>query len=258
MRQSAMLTAALAAVSLSACGPGDVVVLIENQVQDPASGTMVSRPLANIEVDLLPYDRDVVFDSLTRAAATPEPEIPADVLQAQQVVAAAQQEWREMESRWNVLRDTLQKLNTTMEQFSRGEARYVALFQESEALRTQYDRLEGQVNQAFQRFDDLQKGSQQRETEVRGLREAWADETFRDAGLIFRDRVRLSKLAVAADTTDAAGLATFSVKPGQYWVHARYDLPFSQLYWNIPITVVRGEPVQLQLTRANAQERPRL
>jgi hypothetical protein len=31
--------------------------------------------------------------------------------------------------------------------------------------------------------------------------------------------------------------------------HAHYDLPFEELYWNIPVDVARGEPVQVQLTR---------
>jgi hypothetical protein len=43
---------------------------------------------------------------------------------------------------------------------------------------------------------------------------------------------------------------------GTWWVHARHELPFTELYWNIQIDVQRGEPVQITLNRANAQVRP--
>ena len=46
--------------------------------------------------------------------------------------------------------------------------------------------------------------------------------------------------------------------PGEWWVHARHDLPFQELYWNIPITVERGDPLPVQLTEATAQMRPKL
>ena len=90
------------------------------------------------------------------------------------------------------------------------------------------------------------------------LVEEWGDQVFADASVIFAQKIDASGLDVAADTTDASGIATFEVKPGQYWAYARFELPFTELYWNIPVTVARGEPVQLQLNRANAQERPRL
>ena len=64
-------------------------------------------------------------------------------------------------------------------------------------------------------------------------------------------------LDLAVDTTDASGVArgNLRVAPGQYWVHARYELPYTELYWNVPIDVVRGEPIQVRLTRENAEER---
>jgi hypothetical protein len=48
------------------------------------------------------------------------------------------------------------------------------------------------------------------------------------------------------------------VKPGVYWVYARYELAYTELYWNVMITVEGGEPLTVQLTRANAQERIKL
>jgi hypothetical protein len=258
MRQSPMLLAALAASLLSACGPATLVVVAENEVQDPISGTSTVRPLSNLEVLILPYDRDAVFDSLEAAASMPEPEIPADVLEAQNRIAEAQRAWLDTENRWNVLRDTLQKLNTAMDQYSRAEAQYRLLFADYQALEAQYNRIENQVTQAFNSYESLRQASEARAQEVKLARDEWADEAFADAGVVFREKIRASGLDAKADTTDAQGIATADVKPGQYWIYARYPLTFTELYWNVPVTVAKGEPTQIQLTRANAQERPRL
>lgn len=258
MRQSPMLLAASAAFLLTACGPGTVVVTAENEVQDPVTGEMQMRPLPSLEINLLPFDRDAVFDSLEAAASTPEPEIPADVLEAQNQIAAAQQNWRDTENRWNVLRDTLQKLNTEMDRYSRAEAQYRLLFADYQDLEAQYNQVEAQVEDAFQEYETLRQASAARAAEVRVQREEWANDAFATAGDIFTAKIRAAGLPAAADTTDATGVTTIEVPPGQYWVYARYELPFTELYWNIPIEVIRGEPVEIRLNRANAQERPRL
>ena len=258
MRQSHLLPAAVAALLLTACGPGQLVVTAENEVQDPISGASVNRPLPNLEVTLLPYDRDQVFDSLAAAAATPEPEIPTDILDAQNRIATAQQRWRDVETRWGVLRDTLQKINNTLNGLNRASAQYRLLFQESEGLNRQYTQVENEVTRAFNEYEELRKANEARSQEVRLQRQEWGDQAFANASEIFEMKIDASGLDVAVDTTDAAGVVTFEVKPGQYWVFARFDLPFTELYWNVPVTIARGEPVQLQLTKATAQERPRL
>jgi hypothetical protein len=95
---------------------------------------------------------------------------------------------------------------------------------------------------------------------VRILQQNWDDEAFGDVPAIFAAKVAASGLDVAVDTTNAEGVARRSlrVRPGRYWVHARYALPYIELYWNEPVDVERGEPVQVRLTRENAEERVRL
>ena len=39
---------------------------------------------------------------------------------------------------------------------------------------------------------------------------------------------------------------------------ARYELPYTELYWNVPIDATRGDPNEVMLTRENAQERIKL
>jgi hypothetical protein len=243
-----------------ACGPAEVVVTMEIEIDNPDGEGRVVRPISDVVVQLLPYDRDAVFDSLQNAFPTPEPEVPQALLDAREQVAQAQARWQSTERRWNNLRDTLQKITATMEQYSRGEARYVALFNEFRDFDAQLSRVERETQEAFTQFTALQEGTIRQSDSIRILQENWADEAFAEAGVVFLAKQRASGLQTAVDTTDASGVArnNMKVRPGQYWLHARYPMGYTELYWNLPITVERGDPVQILLNRANAQERIRL
>lgn len=247
-------------LTAAACGPAEVVVTMEVEIDNPDGEGMVTRPMSDIVVQLLPYDRDAIFDSVQAAFPTPEPAIPEELLAAREEVAASQIRWQTAERRWNNLRDTLQKINTAMEGYSRGESRYVALYNEWREFDAQLGRVEGQVKSSFDEFTALQQGTIRQSDSIRIMKENWGDEAFADVGPVVAAHVKASGLAAVTDTTDANGVAreNLKVKPGQYWVFARYELPYTELYWNIPITVVKGDPMQIRLTRENAKERIKL
>jgi len=167
----------VASLALVACGPAQAEITAELSQEGPDGGA-ATRPLVDLEVQLLPFDRDQVFDSLTQAAPTPEPAIPEDILQAQAEVADAQRAWRETEDQWNTLRDTLQALNRTLEGLNRGEARYRAVFTEWQDLDRQYQQVERQVQGAFENFESLQAATIERVDSMRFIREDWADQAF--------------------------------------------------------------------------------
>ena len=258
MTHSKFLLALLATALLSACGPTQVVVTAEIGAEDPSQGAE-PRALGDLEIRMFPYDRDAIFDSLTAAATTPEPAIPDSVVDAQNQVAAAQQAWRDMEARWNVLRDTLQTLTEELDQLSRGQAQYRVLFLDFQELDEEYARVERQRDATFENFTSLQSASVAAAEESRLLREQWTDEAFADVGAAMVLHERASGLLTLYDTTDASGIADgFEAGAGDYWITARYELPYTELYWNVPVTVVRGEPAQFRLTRENATVRPNL
>jgi len=247
-------------LATASCGPAEVVVSLEIEVENPDGEGTVRRPLPNVEVQLLPYDRDLVFDSIEAASPTPEPSIPQALLAARESVAAAQARWQASERRWNNLRDTLQKITATMQRYSRGEERYVALFEEFQEFDRQLARVEAETRAAFTDFSALRQATLRQSDSVRLLREAWSDEAFARADEAFLAKLRASGLPAAVDTTDPSGVAQtrLRVRPGRYWVHARYELPYSELYWNVPVDVTRGDPVHVRLTRENAEERIKL
>jgi hypothetical protein len=257
MRSKTLLSTLGSVLLLSACGGAQAVITAELEVEDPDQGA-VSRAISELEVRLFPFDRDAVFDSLTRAASLPEPAIPDSVLEAQAQVQAAQAEWRSLETRWNTLRDTLQTISDAMDGLSRGQARYRLLFNDFQDMEDQYNRVERRRDQAFRNFTSLQEQSIAAAEAIRIRRENWADEAFAEVGTVIGAKLQASGMEIMYDTTDANGVSQFEVPPGEWWVSARYELPFTELYWNVRIDLSRGEPFPLTLTRANAQERPKL
>ena len=247
-------------VAAAACGPAEVVVTMEIDVPNPDGDGTVVQPLSDVEVQLIPFDRDEVFDSLTTAYGTPEPPIPEALREQRGEVQAANEEWQRNTNRWQTIRDTLTALSESMEQYSRGESRYSVLFLEWQDWDGQLESAERAMESSFDRFDELQRGTIRASDSIRILQDAWADDAFVDVGIVFDAKSRGSGLDWAVDTTDASGVArnNLRVAPGQYWVHARYELAYSELYWNFPVTVERGEPLTIVLNRENAQERIKL
>lgn len=241
-----------------ACGPGQVAVTAEIEVPDPENvGATVVRPMADLEVQVIPFDRDAVFDSLTAAAATPEPAIPADLLAAQEEIATAQAEWSAAEAAWGRGRARQQEILDEMEPLNPAEGQYVVLFQEFQDQEARVARAERLKDQAFDRFDELQAGYIARRDSMRFILDDWADQAYASTFEIFIIKAKEAGQEILADTTDAQGYALIDVPPGEWWINAFFDEAYSELYWNLgPITVVRGDPIQVRLTRETAEVRP--
>ena len=260
MRRRNLLLAMGLLLAAAACGPAQVVVTVEQTVDNPEGGA-TTRPISGIEVTLLPYDRDAVFDSMEAAYPTKQPAIPQDLMDARDSVRVAQEKWQAATARWGTLRDTLQKITEAMKKYSRGEAQYVVMYKDFQAFDSELGRVEREKDNYFKKFDSLQKGTLHASDSVRIVRENWADSAFADVDDVLTAKLQESGLQAVTDTTDASGVANgeqFNVKPGKYWVTARYELPYTELYWNVPIEVKRGEPNEIKLTKENAKERVKL
>ena len=246
------LVAALGIAALTACGSAEVVIIAAlGDGADPNAS-----PLDNLEVQLLPYDRDEVFDSLAAAAPSPEPEIPADLMAAQEEIAQAQADWRASDSRWGVVRDSMNTLNSELEELEPSMRTYQELYLRWEDLEIELGRIERDRDRLFNTFTSLQGAAIGRMDSINIVREEWADEAFADVGTVIEARIEMAGLDVAVDTTDTTGGVAVQIRPGNYWVYARYELLGEELYWNLPITVATGEPLQVRLSRENAEVRP--
>jgi hypothetical protein len=102
MKRSYLLLILLA--SAAACDAGPKVVV-------RASLTPDGEPIADLPVQLLPYDRQEVLDSLTRAAEDPEPAPTQELLQRRDSLVAAapgaRQRGDTAVARWNAAQKVL-------------------------------------------------------------------------------------------------------------------------------------------------------
>lgn len=110
---------------------------------------------------------------------------------------------------------------------------------------------------AVARFQAFRHSVLARADSVRAARRAWAEKAFADFDKRAGTAVANSGESEQVDTTDASGRAVFEAKAGHWWVYSRYTLPYSELYWNLPIEVA-GDSTVVRLTRANAKEQPSL
>jgi hypothetical protein len=250
-----MLTVVIASAAvLAACGGTEVT--IQTQLEGP-DGEVIA--LRDLPVRAIPYDRDAIFDSLRAEYGEPEPEIPADLMVLQDSIARAQEEWRVAETRWGAGRDSLRTLVAQLEGMSRASGQYIALYNREVELRAQVDAWDQQMNQAFQRFQSLQNRYTETAQQLRLARNQWSDAAYADVDRIIAQRIRELRREERVDTTDANGIARLrGLRAGEWWIHARYDLPFEELYWNIPVNVSRGEQMDVPLTRQTAEVRPKL
>ena len=255
MKRTSSVSLALFLLTLGGCGPAELIITAEVEVTDPETGNPVTRSIEEVEIQLLPFDRDQIFDSLTTVAPSPEPQMPAALQVARDSITAAQQEWRTFESRWLALREQLTEISNELDQYNPAEAQYRVLFNEFNDLEAEYAAAESTKDEAFARFDRLQQATFTEIEEFRAIQTGWADQAFAPYGEAVGMKLQLSGQAILADTTDATGRADFAADPGEWWIYARYPLATEELYWNEPVMLERGDPVAVPLTRQNAEIR---
>ena len=238
---------------LAACGPAHVAVVV--QLEDAEGGP---TPLDDIEVRLLPYDRDAIFDSLSALASTPRPEPTEEQRAARDARVQAQDEWLGAQDRWNTLRDTVKKLTDELAELNPAMNRYRTLHAQYTRLERELAGVERTQESLFERFDSLDRATSAEAQMLEALQVEWDTEAFRDVTGVIAAKVEASGLDEAADTTGADGVAPFEDKdvvPGTYWVHARHRRTHEELYWNLMVTLARGANDAVVLDESNAEVR---
>lgn len=248
------LSLPLLLLAIAACGPAELIVTAEVEIMDPETGTPVSRPVDDLDIQLLPFDRDQIFETLI-AEAPPEPQMPAELQVARDSIAAAAQEWQEFQSREQALREQLQQLSEELEQYNPAEAQYRVLFNEFNDLEAEYEAVGSTRAAAFDLRSRLENENFSSIQEYCAILVGWEEQAFGPYGEAVATQLQLSGREIFADTTDATGRGNFAADPGTWWIYARYPLATEELYWNEPINLERGDPIEVPLTRSNAEVR---
>ena len=243
-RISAVLVAAVA-LTAAACGSSVTVEV----ATEGADGT---QPQANLPLEVLPFDRDSVFDVLDSQAETPRPQMSEDLEAASQRVTNLQADWREKENAWSEARDSLRQLRDRLDQIDARDPDYRRLYDQFGQLENQERRLDRERKAAFDSFTTAQEQVSARQDSFKIVRDAWADEAY--AGYYDIETELLDGREIIMDTTNAQGRATVSVPSGDWWVTTRTPVPQGEMYWNLMIPDVDT----LRLDASNGELRPLL
>lgn len=245
------LTVLAGLVPLVACGGAtDLTVTVTTAAEGEEA-----RGLSQQEIRLLPYNRDSIFEVLSRQAEAPEPQPPQDLLVLRDSVSAARERWQTAETNWNEIRSELQDLSERMRGMSRSSNEYFQAFSHFEDLDAQVGRLEKDQRQAFQQFTALDSLYRARADSFSAVVRAWGDVAFEDYGQIVDSLLERSGREELWDTTGAQGWAELEVPRGNWWIYTRTELVFDELYWNVPYQS-RGGADTVVLNRSNAEVRP--
>lgn len=223
----AMLCLALSP-ALTACGSSVTVEVLSEGPEGPT-------PVSGLEVQFLPYDRDSVFVSLAAAAPTPEPQMPADLQTQRDSVLVLQEVWRDLETRWNAVRDSLRQLSDQLSGMDSRSREYVQLYQRFSPMEGRERSLNRQRQEAFDVFTALQEAASARVDSFVVVLTAWEDQAFESYPDVESDLLAALGQDVVFDTTGAEGRVTTSLGDGDWWVHARVSAALGELYWNVPV-----------------------
>ncbi len=205
-----------------------------------------------LEIRLIPYDRDSLFETMIAMASTPEPQPPAELLELRDSIAAAQERWRSSEAAWNDARSELQSLSDRMGRMDRTSDEYFAAYQRFDDLDSQEGGLGRDKDRFFDRFTELQSEYTAQADSFAAVLTTWEDEAFASYGEAVDSLLKLIKREDLYDTTDASGFASFTVPNGRWWIYTRFKLPFEELYWNVPYDAAGGAGDTIVLDESNA------
>ncbi|MCK5447058.1 MAG: hypothetical protein KAJ43_02900 [Gemmatimonadetes bacterium] len=243
-----------AGLALSACGGSEVTVQVLGEGADG------SVPQGNVEVSFYPFDRDSLFDVLDAEAATPKPDIPADMLATFGHIRSLQEEWRAKETEWSESRDRMKTLSDEMQAMdprARGTREYMAKYEEFEQLEGNERRINSEKEALFEEFTALQDSVITRVDSFKVVRDTWESEAYAD--YFDREQSMVIELGrqVYADTTNADGYVTrYSLPSGDWWINTRIRVPRGDFVWHFQIDPSQVDT--LRLDSSNGEERVRL
>ena len=241
-----MFAVAGAVLLAAGCGSSVTVVVTTEGADGP-------QPQANLPVQVLPFDRDSVFDALDARASSPQPQMSAELEAEKSRVDDLQAQWQSLDREWADERDNLQQLSTRLQNMDSRDPAYRRLYDQFNQGESTVSRLDRERTTLFDSFTGAQEAVNVAVDSFRIVFDLWADEAYADYADI--QMGFLGGADVLEDTTDANGYATIALSGGDWWISARVPIaaPGQELYWNAPVS---GDTVTL--SEANGVIRPRL
>lgn len=231
---------------LTACGSRVTVQVAVDEAAAEAAD--------DLEVQFLPFDRDSLFAAIMADAASPEPEIPADLEQASVTERELRDEWSAAESEWNNVRDEMRNINTRLESLDQRSREYRELFEQFGNLESRERALDRQRQAAFDAFNEMQQATQQRIDSICIVIDSWEEMAFADYGDVEADLLAALGRQTLADTTDADGVASAPISGGPWWIHTRVNTANGELYWNVMVDEAPSDTLRLVPSNADLRQ----
>lgn len=214
----------------------------------------IPTPVSGLGLVALPYDRDSVLSALESRARSPRPSTTElDSLFATfrgPFAAYSRAAWEA-----GRLRDTLAALKTRLDSLPRNAPEYRELYASFGTLSEGLAEAEARETDTRRALDAARATFVSRSDSLRARVRAWEDSAYAGYDSIVRGLAERSGRRGVADTTDASGRASLTLRGQPWWVYARsWDAtdPNSEWYWNVPVA---GDTVVLD--PRSGRRRPR-
>lgn len=227
---------------------GAVACSTETQLTVQAQGENAEGetvPLTNVQLDILPYDIDALYEELEGASQPGDPPV-ADSLRA------LSQTYQDVCTAYRATGDSIETVrqqataitDQTSDAYNQAFSRYQTLVQREE--------------ERFARCQAVTDTYTQVRNEYRGTRQDWEERAWPTEEFNAAELELIADKAVQSIETDANGAASVTVANGTWWILGTSPIPgsISQQYrWNVRVDAAGGEQ-EIQLTGENAELQP--
>jgi len=217
-------------------------------------------PLLGLEIAALPFDAEVLLDSLGRTAQAPRPGFPELEEQMRQYRRDDGRDDRTVEpevtAAWLATRDSVARLSESLRRMDRRGPGYRGAYARFRELYGRFAARAAARESGLRKLYGSDRNLAQRASRAADELRTWE----RDAYHAFPQLAgaRAAGRPAQRASTDSTGAVHFDLRSGHWWLTARIpdpDNPFEEWHWNVPVTVTAGLPFAVPLLRVNATAR---
>ncbi|MDX1623522.1 MAG: hypothetical protein R3199_06035 [Gemmatimonadota bacterium] len=237
------VAAALLVATVACSTETDLTILARGQ---SARGDTV--PIGNLQLDVIPYDIDELYDELEQATRPGEPPEPDSL-------SALAKTYQDACASYRATSDSIETVRQRATTIANREG------QASDAYREAFGRYEALVQREERRFERCQEVTDiytEVRNEYREARRAWEQEAWPAERFAEAESLRIGEKPVQTVETNEQGVATVTVPNGDWWLLGTAPVPgsISQQYrWNVKV-VAEGGRDTVRLTGENAELQP--
>ncbi len=212
------------------------------------------EPIPDLPLTALPFNPDLLLDSLTGLATEPAPTFPGLEAEMRAYERPDPDPYQEVNRPWLALRDTVAALSDSLMQRERTDPGYAADYDRFRQLYARLAQRAAERDRALRDVHGVQVAFARRVALAADSLRSWEYQAYAAYPEVAAAAVVHSGRTVVEGTTDPNGGLVLEVEPGRWWLVGRTadpDNPFMEYYWNVPVTATRVVPVRLPVsTRA--------